>query len=162
VDITRNGRIGVIGTASTIHSEAYEDAIIGLSPAARVFSTPCPLFVPLAEEGWVHGVVPRQVAGTYLEELLKNDIDTLVLGCTHYPLLKEIIQETAGTEVILVDSAEATSRAVHETLAGLGLECDPEARPEYTFLVTDAPESFARVGERFLGRAISPVEWVDV
>ena len=162
VDITRRGRIGVIGTASTIGSEAYDDAITSLAPNARVFSKPCPLFVPLAEEGWVHGDVPRQVAGIYLRELLDHEIDTLVLGCTHYPLLKEIIQETAGTHVSLVDSAEATSRAVQETLAGLGLERDVQAPPEYTFLVTDAPENFARVGERFLGRAISPVEWVDV
>jgi len=162
VGISRNGRIGVIGTASTIASQAYDDAISAMAPGARVFSKPCPLFVPLAEEGWVHGPVPRQVAATYLEELLQNGIDTLVLGCTHYPLLKDIIQETVGPAVSLVDSAEATSHAVADTLAGLGLARDCDAPPEYSFLVTDAPESFARVGARFLGRAISPVEWVDV
>ena len=162
VDISQSGRIGVIATTSTIASKAYEEAICGMAPQAKVFPKPCPLFVPLAEEGWLHGSVPRQVADTYLAELLQNNIDTLVLGCTHYPLLKEIIQETAGPGVALVDSAQATSSAVAETLDGLDLERSPNLPPEYTFLVTDAPDNFARVGEKFLGRAISPVEWVDV
>jgi glutamate racemase len=162
VQKSRSGRIGVIGTASTIASEAYDEAIRGIAADARVFSAPCPLFVPLAEEGWVHGTVPRQVAATYLQDLLRNDIDTLVLGCTHYPLLKEIIAETAGPGVALVDSADATSRTVADTLEAMGMARDAGEPPTYSFLATDAPENFARVGERFLGRAISPVEWVDV
>jgi glutamate racemase len=162
VERTRNGRIGVIGTASTISSKAYDDAILGLAPSARVFSKACPLFVPFAEEGWVDGAVPRQVARIYLEELLHNGVDTLVLGCTHYPLLRDILQETVGAQVSLVDSAEATSHVVAATMDELCLSRDPNAPPEYRYLVTDAPENFARVGERFLGRAISPVEWVDV
>ncbi len=162
VDLSRRGRIGVIGTASTIASRAYDKAILRMAPNAKVFSKPCPLFVPLAEEGWVEGPVPRQVAAAYLDELLQNDIDTLVLGCTHYPLLKDIIAETAGTDVVLVDSAEATSQAVADTLAGLSLEREQKGPPEYSFLVTDAPGNFGRIGERFLGRPISPIEWVDV
>ncbi|MEA3364389.1 MAG: glutamate racemase [Candidatus Hydrogenedentes bacterium] len=162
VERTRNGRIGVIGTASTIGSKAYDDAILGLAPSARVFSKACPLFVPLAEEGWVDGAVPRQVARIYLEELLDNGVDTLVLGCTHYPLLRDILEETVGAQVSLVDSAEATSHAVAAMMDELCLSRDPNASLEYTYLVTDAPENFARVGERFLGHAISPVEWVDV
>ncbi len=162
VDRSRSGRIGVIGTASTIASKAYEEAILGMAPEACVFSKSCPLFVPLAEEGWLHGAVPRQVAAAYLEELLTHRIDTLVLGCTHYPLLREVIQEAAGPEVTLVDSAQATSRAVAETLTGLGIQREADSPPNHTFLVTDAPEAFAQVGERFLGRASCPVEWVDV
>ncbi|HOF41945.1 MAG TPA: glutamate racemase, partial [Candidatus Hydrogenedentes bacterium] len=162
VDLSRSGRIGIIGTASTIASKAYEEAILGMAPEASVFSKSCPLFVPLAEEGWLHGAVPRQIAAAYLEELLPHHIDTLVLGCTHYPLLREVIQEAIGPDVTLVDSAQATSRAVAETLTGLGMKRDAASPPSHTFLVTDAPGAFARVGERFLGRATSPVEWVDV
>lgn len=162
VERSHTGRIGVIGTASTVGSRAYDEAIANVAPNTQVFSKPCPLFVPLAEEGWVEGDVPREVAGIYLEELLQNDIDTLVLGCTHYPLLKDIIQETVGPRVSLVDSAESTSHAVAVTLDELCLSQAGDSPPEYTFLVTDAPENFARVGQRFLGRAISPVEWVDV
>ena len=162
VEISRTGRIGVIGTASTIASRAYDDAILDLAPTAQVFSKACPLFVPLAEEGWVDGSVPRQVARVYFEEVLHHDIDTLVLGCTHYPLLKSVIHERVGPRISLVDSAEATSHAVAAMLDDLGLRRGPESSPEYTFLVTDAPETFARVGERFLGHATSPVEWVDV
>ncbi len=162
VDLSATGRIGVIGTASTIASKAYEEAILGMAPGARVFSKPCPLFVPLAEEGWLHGTVPRQVAAAYLKELLHCDIDTLVLGCTHYPLLRDVIQSAAGPDITLVDSARANSLAVAETLNLLGLRREDPAPPRYIFLVTDAPDNFARVGERFLGRAISPVEWVDV
>jgi len=162
VDLSRSGRIGIIGTASTIASKAYEEAILGMAPEASVFSKSCPLFVPLAEEGWLHGAVPRQIAAAYLEELLPHHIDTLVLGCTHYPLLREVIQEAIGPDVTLVDSAQATSRAVAETLTGLGMTRVAASPPSHTFLVTDAPGACARVGERFLGRATSPVEWVDV
>ena len=116
--------------------------------------------MPLAEEGWVDGPVPRQIAETYLAELLQRRIDTLVLGCTHYPLLKNVIGEVAGPEVSLVDSAESVAEVVAETLEGLSMLSDCPA-PRHTFLVSDSPESFARIGGRFLGRAIDPVEWVD-
>ena len=159
---TRNGRIGVIGTASTIGSGAYETAIRSFSPEAEIFSKACPLFVPLAEEGWTEGAVPRDVAEIYLRELLDHDIDTLVLGCTHYPLLKKVIAEVAGDSVNLVDSAEATSLCVADTLRALGTMSEPCAEPKRFFLVTDAPDSFARVGKRFLGHDTNHVEWVDV
>jgi glutamate racemase len=167
---TRNGRIGVIGTAGTIASGQYEAAIHAAAPKAIVKTKACPLFVPLAEEGWTEGPVPRQIAQTYLAELLAAEIDTLVLGCTHYPLLKGVIAETAGAAVALVDSAEATSTAVAEALQAMegaagfaetqtGEDASSAAA---RFLVTDAPENFARIGARFLGRAIGNVEWVDV
>ena len=158
VKCTRNNRVGVIGTAGTVASGQYERAIHRLAPDVKVFSKPCPLFVPLAEEGWIDGDVPRQVARQYLADLAERDIDTLVLGCTHYPLLKGVIAETIGENVTLVDSAEATAEVARDML-------DPAAdcsqSPSYRFLVSDAPESFARVGKLFLGHEVGQVEWVD-
>ncbi len=158
---TRTRRVGVIGTAGTIGSGAYERAIHSVDPSIQVFSASCPLFVPLAEEGWTEGPVPRQVAAHYLNNLLEHDIDTLVLGCTHYPLLKSVIADVAGPSVTLVDSAESTATIVVETLEAMGLSAEGEA-PEKRFLVTDAPEAFGRIGHRFLGHDIAPVEWVDI
>src|SRR5690606_23674744 len=103
VTATRNHRIGVIGTHATIASGQYARIITSLDAKAQVVAKPCPLFVPLAEEGWIDGVVPREVAATYLAELIAGDIDTLVLGCTHYPILAHIIAEAAGPNVTLVD-----------------------------------------------------------
>ncbi len=158
---TRTGRIGVIGTSGTVASRAYPDAIAQLAPDAQVFCKPCPLFVPLAEEGWTDGEVPRAVAHAYLDELLRENIDTLVLGCTHYPLLARVIAETAGNAIALVDSAEATAEAVEETLGRLGLGGNGLNSPQRHFLVSDAPESFSRVGARFFGSDLEHVEWVD-
>ncbi len=158
---TQSGRIGVIGTAGTIGSGAYQEAVLGLAPKAEIYCKPCPLFVPLAEEGWLTGEVPERVAAQYLEELLEEKIDTLVLGCTHYPLLREVIAETAGSEVALVDSAEATSQVVAETLDAMDMASSADESVEHRFLVTDAPDSFAHVGKRFLGRDIEHVDWVD-
>lgn len=158
---TRTGRIGVIGTAGTVASGAYPQAIQKLAPGAEVFCQACPLFVPLAEEGWTEGDVPRTVARAYLEDLLRKDIDTLVLGCTHYPLLARVIAETAGNGVMLVDSAEETAASVRETLERLGLSAAGDAKAQRHFLVSDAPESMLRVGKRFFGSDLEHVEWVD-
>ncbi len=158
---TRSGRIGVIGTAGTISSGAYPDAIEALAPDFSVVCKACPLFVPLAEEGWTDGEVPRAVARTYLGELMGQDIDTLVLGCTHYPLLKGVLAETVGEAVTLVDSAEETAAVVEATLAALDLRCLVPMEPRHRFLVSDAPGGFEQIGRRFLGRELGTVEWVD-
>ncbi|GMW02829.1 MAG: glutamate racemase [Candidatus Hydrogenedentota bacterium] len=158
---TRSGRIGVIGTKGTISSGAYQNAIAALQPDHAVFGQPCPLFVPLAEEGWLEGEVPLSVARTYLRPLLDHDIDTLVLGCTHYPLLKDVIAEAAGPGVTLIDSAEATAETVATYLQKQdNSPANQESR--FHYLVTDDPDSFARVGRGFLGYAIDTVEWVDI
>jgi glutamate racemase len=159
VKSTRNKRIGVIGTVGTVSSGQYERAIRGLAPDVQVFSKPCPLFVPLAEEGWIDGEVPRRVAREYLGDLAERGIDTLVLGCTHYPLLKGVIAETMGKDVTLVDSAEATAAVARDMLGAAG--GGGGRPPSYRFLVSDAPESFARVGKFFLGHEVDQVEWVD-
>jgi glutamate racemase len=158
---TRTGRIGVIGTAGTVASGAYVDAIAALDPRAAVFSAACPLFVPLAEEGWIDGEVPGTVARRYLSGLLEQRIDTLVLGCTHYPLLAPVIAQTAGEAVTLVDSAAETAAAVEEILTQAGLLCASDTGTQRRFLVSDSPDAFARVGRRFLGWDLGPVEWVD-
>jgi glutamate racemase len=162
VQTSRSGCIGVIGTAGTIRSGRYQAAIQSLAARSRVVSKPCPLFVPLAEEGWTHGAVPRAVAHEYLDELLAQRIDTLVLGCTHYPLLSDVIAEAAGPGVALVDSAEATADAVAGALAAMGGARKPPAPEQYQFLVTDDPAGFGRIGRRFLGRDLGSIEWVDV
>lgn len=162
VAATRTNHIGVIGTTGTINSGRYQATIHGLAPDARVSTQPCPLFVPLAEEGWTDGAVPEHVAAAYLGDLCAKGIDTLVLGCTHYPLLKDVIARTAGPAITLVDSAEATAESVADVLAERGDANPGAARGTQSFLVTDAPESFARVGKHFLSREITEVEWVDI
>ena len=154
------GRIGVIGTRGTIMSGEYQGTLERLRPEAEVFAKACPMFVPLAEEGWIEGDVPRQVVSTYLDELLEAGIDTLLLGCTHYPLLKDVITSVVGADLALVDSAEATSEVVSDTLEALG-EFSSTSEGQLTCLVSDAPERFADIGASFLGREIERVEWVD-
>lgn len=158
---TRNGRVGVIGTLGTIHSGEYEKAIRAIDPSIEVFGKACPLFVPLAEEGWIQGAVPRAVAKEYLSELRRAGIDTLVLGCTHYPLLRDAIAESVGSAITLVDSAAATARVARETLAALGEGVDDGREATHAFLVSDSPRSFSEVGQAFLAQPVENVEWVD-
>ncbi|HKK01094.1 MAG TPA: glutamate racemase [Desulfuromonadales bacterium] len=157
--VTRQLRVGVIGTEGTVKSGAYTRAIQGFNPAISVVSAPCPLFVPLAEEGWVGHPVTRLTAREYLTPLLTQGIDTLVLGCTHYPLLKETLREVAGSGVTLVDSAEETARCVSELLVAHRL-VRRTAPPPPRFFVTDVPDRFERVGGAFLGESLNGVEQV--
>ena len=161
VERSKSLRIGVIGTRGTIASGEYQHALIDFAPDARVVCKPCPLFVPLAEEGWTHGEIPERIAGEYLAELIEHDIDTLVLGCTHYPLLKDTIASVVGPGTALVDSAEATSRVIEDILTAMDMKAGPGTGGRMEFLVSDAPERFAQTGEAFLGRPIGHVEWVD-
>ena len=150
---TRNGKIGVLATRGTIVSEAYPKAIRALMPEVEVFSAAAPLLVPLAEEGWQDHSVAEQVAAEYLAPLLAQQIDTLVLGCTHYPLLKNTLARVAGEGVVLVDSAEATSIEIVDRLAEQKLlnSADVDTPMEHGLFVTDRPEPFQVVAERFLG-----------
>ena len=163
-------RIGVIATESTVQSGAYTQAIKKADPDAIVIERACPLFVPLAEEGWADQAVARTVAETYLKDL-RSGVDTLVLGCTHYPILKDVIQEAVGRQVDLIDSGEATAREVKSLLAEKGLAREAAVTGALErhlcddldhFYVTDAAERFAIVAERFLGSAPSVLEAVEV
>ena len=142
-------RIGVIGTEATINSGRYPEAIRELLPEARIISAPCPLFVPLVEEGWADHAVACQTAEEYLQPLRTAGIDTLVLGCTHYPLLRRTLQKVLGNGVTLVDSAEETARMVEEIFQQQGLS-HPEGGGQRLFYVTDVPTRFERVGRAFL------------
>ena len=143
----------VIGTEATIASGAYTRALRALRPEIEIYTRPCPLLVPLAEEGWLEGPIPRAVVDTYLATLTKSGIDALVLGCTHYPLLKPVIAEAMGPEVTLVDSAEETARAVAAVLTERGLARE-SGTGSTSFFVTDVPDRFIHVGERFLGSRV--------
>jgi glutamate racemase len=176
---SKSGRVGVIATESTVRSGAYSEAIMMLSPGASVTERACPLFVSLAEEGWAETDVARAVAVEYLGGFREQGIDALVLGCTHYPILRRVIQEAVGEGVRLIDSGEAAADAVASLLEGRSMRrgrfdtetgrllkerahagrlCDDLDH----FYVTDAAERFARVAERFLGIAPSVLEAVEV
>lgn len=158
VKATKNGRIGVIGTRATIASGAYEHAITTLEPAAMVFSEACPLLVPLIEEGMFEDSVTDQMLGRYLAPLLHQGVDTLVLGCTHYPLLREAIARAAGPGVALVDSARNCAQAVKELLASHGISAPPERLGRLDVALTDSTEGFLRTAEKALDLEIGDVE----
>lgn len=162
VSVTRNGKIGVIGTSGTIRSSAYTKAIKQINPDIEVVTTACPMFVPLAEEGWWDNEVARLTAATYLQDMKAHGIDTLVLGCTHYPLLKGIISEVMGDGVKLVDSAEEAARVVRDILAAKGETRPEQEKGNHHFFVTDVPAGFIRVGNRFLGGALGDVYQVNL
>lgn len=162
VSSTRKGKIGVIGTRATIGSGAYKEAIRALEPSAMVFSLACPLFVPLAEEGWTEGEVPEAVARNYLRPLMEADVDVLVLGCTHYPLLKETFRRVLGEGVALIDSADVTAQAVVEDLSDHGMSAPDEAKPTSLLYATDLPPDATALASRFLGEPVDEVALLDL
>jgi glutamate racemase len=159
---TKTQRIGVIGTEGTIESRAYSEAIHELNKNVEVFGQACPLIVPLVEEGWLDKPLALEVVKEYLLPLLEHKIDALVLGCTHYPLLKNLLSQVAGPHIPLIDSAEETARSVGESLKQHGLAAPEGHRAERRFYVSDAPEKFERTGERFLGAPLPNVKLVDI
>jgi glutamate racemase len=160
--VTESGRVGVIGTEGTIRSSAYSKAIKRINPSIQVVTRACPLFVPLAEEGWTDNEVARLTAQSYLADLHDKGVDTLVLGCTHYPLLKGIIGQVMGEGVRLVDSAAETALTVAETLRDLGQLRPAAERGNHHYFVTDVPAGFVRVGNRFLGGRLGDVYQVNL
>ena len=157
VQASRSGAIGIIGTVGTIGSGAYEREIRRLAPDARVNSKACPLFVPLVEEGWTEHAATRLVALDYLQPFADGSVDSLVLGCTHYPLLKPLIAEVLGPEVRLIDSAEQTAIEMRRLLEEKGL-LRAEGDAEYRFVASDAAPQFRTLAQRFLGRPVEHVE----
>jgi glutamate racemase len=153
--------LGVIGTPSTIHSGAYQQAIARQAPAVRVSTATCQLFVPLAEEGWTTGEVPAAVAARYLGGLRSSGVQTLLLACTHYPLLREAIATAMGPGTALVDSAETSALAAARLLEEQDLMTDAAVGSE-KFFVTDLSEQFGTVAQRFLGRPVELPELVDI
>lgn len=162
VAATRSNRIGVIGTEATVNSGAYTKAIHALLPDAEVVARACPLFVALAEEGYAGRQATRLVAEEYLAPFREDRIDTLVLGCTHYPLLKDDIAAVLGPSVTLVDSASAVAHAVATRLREKNHHRESAHATQARYFVSDTPARFQRVGKRFLGREVEPVEVVDL
>ncbi len=155
---TKNGRIGVIGTAATINSGSYEREIKNINPAVKVFSRSCPLFVSLVEEGWLKDKVTYEVAARYLKPLKAKKIDTLILGCTHYPLLREVIADVMGRNVTLVDSAKQAAAHAKEVLSWEGIMSQNKRLPTHKFYVSDQSGKFAETAKRFLGREIKLIK----
>ncbi|MFL6245460.1 MAG: glutamate racemase [Thermoanaerobaculia bacterium] len=153
-----SGVVGVIATEGTVRSKAYTRAIHAIDPDVHVIESAAPLFVPLAEEGWANTHVAREVAEIYLEPLIDAGIDTLVLGCTHYPILRGTIEQVVGGAVAIVDSAETTALTVKEALASTSRVSQPSRQ----FLVTDAEERFRRIAGEFLAQEIEHLELVSL
>ena len=153
VACTRNRKVGVIATEGTIASGAYTRALKRLDRELEIYTRACPLFVPLAEEGWVDNPIARDTAAAYLTSLKRSGIDTLLLGCTHYPLLAGVIAEVMGDKVKLVDSARTTADAVRDTLVHYGL-LRRSGNGSVSFFVTDVPDRFIKVGSRFMGQRV--------
>ena len=161
-EMTRSGYVGVIATEGTIASGAYERAMLSMRSGLEIISRACPLFVPLAEEGWVDHPVTRQVAEEYLAEIRASRVDTLVLGCTHSPILRPVIEDVIGDRITFIDSAEAVADEVALLLEREGLlRASSEPRIQ-EFYVTDSAARFRRVAELFLGRPLESIESVEL
>ena len=153
IQSTKTKRVGIIGTEATIQSGAYTRALKAVDPAIEVYSRSCPLFVPLVEEGWTDNEVVDMTVNAYLGSLKQSGIDTLILGCTHYPLLKKAIRKFMGSGVRLVDSAEETAKEVESILKKEAI-AKKTGKGIHSFFVTDAPDRFIKVGRRFLGEKV--------
>jgi len=157
IERSKNKRIGVIGTSATIKSESYKKEILKKMASAKVFLQSCPLLVPLVEEGWLSEDITIQVISHYLTPLKQKNIDSLILGCTHYPLLKHSIKKVMGPSILLVDSAVSTAKAVKALLRARSLVNGSSSSRKQRFFVSDEPERFKRIGEQFLGKELSYV-----
>lgn len=162
VRTTRNKKVGVIGTEATIRSSSYAKSIKSFDEDIEVFHLACPLFVPIVEEGWIEGEIATMIAEKYLKDIKDKGIDTLVLGCTHYPLLKGVISKVMGDNVTLIDSAIEVAKEIKEILETSDLKNEGSGNRLMEFYVTDSPERFIKVGERFLGNSIEHIEVITL
>jgi glutamate racemase len=158
---TENRRIGVIGTTATVNSNVYQESIRRLDDRVKVYGQPCPILVPLVEEGWVDEEVTKLTIKKYLEPLLEQEIDTLILGCTHFPVIKKMIQEEVGARIKLIDSGEETARVVQDMLVQYSLKRNKAEKGKVEFYVSDIPGKFDEVGTRFLGQPVINAQRVD-
>jgi glutamate racemase len=167
VEQSRSGKIGIIGTHATVNSNAYARCIHGINPKLKVFSLACPLFVPLAEEGYIDKEATYLIARDYLQTMHDVEIDTLILGCTHYPLLKDVIADVMGNKVKLIESGEEIAKVVYRYLADNDL-MNPQSSEksghngEHKFFVSDVPDKFTNLASRFLGQSVDNVTRIDI
>ena len=162
IKTTKNKRIGVIGTYATIGNKAYSKKLLEIDASLQVFEKACPLFVPLAEEGLTKHKATYEIAEEYLKGLRENGIDALILGCTHYPILSEVIQETIGENVSLIDSGAAASFLVEDYLSSRGIKNPSNSIAENEYYVSDMPARFRNTANLFLGKPIEHIEKVDL
>ncbi len=155
VRVTKNGRVGVIGTAGTVRSGAYKEIIEKEDPSIQVVSVPCPMFVPLVEHGYAEKEVARMIAEEYLEPIKESGADTLILGCTHYPLLKQVIRKVMGEGVVLVNPGAAVAKEIREQFLAQDMLAETPEKEQYQFFVSDVPDDFVRLGSMFLERPIN-------
>ena len=159
---TKNCRVGVIGTRGTVNSKSYQNQIKKVNKNIKVFSQACSLFVQLAEDGWTDNKIAELTAKEYLKELRNEGIDTLILGCTHYPILKKTIRKVVGGNIKLIDSGEETAKEVKNILTQKNLLTTQKKKGEHKFFVTDFPNNFHQIAERFLGKKIKNVKLVKL
>ena len=162
IDSTRSNKVGVIGTLGTVRSNAYKKALKKIKPSVNVFQDPCPLFVHLAEDGWNKNKIAKMVADEYLKPMKSKNVDTLILGCTHYPLLKEVIQSSVGKKVQLIDSGRETAKEVQKILEKKNLlnTRKMNEKNHSVFYVSDFPHKFKEVSQRFLSKELKYVHKV--
>lgn len=160
--VTKNHKIGVIGTRATISSGAYQKQIKKLDKKAKVFSQNCSLFVQMAEDGWIDNKIAELTAKEYLSGLKKSGIDTMIMGCTHYPILRNTIQKTVGKSIKLIDPGEETAEEVKSTLFSKNLLNKQKKVGYHKFYVTDFPVNFKEISERFLGKKIKEVKKIKL
>jgi len=158
---SRENRIGVIGTTATVSSNAYQDSIFEQNDQVEVFGQPCPLLVPLVEEGWIDDNITRLTIHKYLDPLLDNKIDTLILGCTHFPVIKDTVQQEIGSDITLIDSGEETAKVVQKMLQDLNISRNKDTKGQVEFYVSDIPGKFDEIGTRFLGQPVVNANRVD-
>jgi len=161
LNISIKKRIGVIGTTATINSQAYNKQINRQEPDVLVYGQPCPLLVSLVEEGWVDDEITRLTIRKYLEPLLQKEIDTIILGCTHFPVIKELIQDEAGPEITLIDSGQETAKVVKKMLDNMEIKANSKSDGSFKCYVSDIPDKFDEVGTRFLGEPVINAKRVD-
>ena len=162
VHATRNKHVGVIGTTATINSNAYTQALREIESSIQITTQACPLFVPLVEEGWLHGPVPSEITASYLKNINVENVDTLILGCTHYPLLKPMIQDIVNDNTVLIDSAETVAEEVAIILIEKKMSADSSNKGLLKCFVTDSPIQFENIAKRFMGYSLNNVQTVPI
>ena len=162
VHATRNNHIGVIGTIATINSNAYTTVLNEIESSIQITAQACPLFVPLVEEGWLNGPVPSEITASYLKSINVANVDTLILGCTHYPLLKPMIQDHVNDNTVLIDSAETVAEEAASILLEKKMSADNSNKGLLKCFVTDSPTKFESIAERFLGYSLNNVQTVPI
>ena len=162
VHATRNKHVGVIGTTATINSNAYTQALRGIESSIQITAQACPLFVPLVEEGWLNGPVPSEITASYLKSINMENVDTLILGCTHYPLLKPMIRDHVNDNTVLIDSAETVAKETATILLEKKMSADSSNKGLLKCFVTDSPIQFESIAKRFLGYSLDNVQTVPI